>query len=281
MLGAALIVSRDTLEAALIIAVVLGATRGLAGRWRWVSAGIGGGVLGAVVIALFAGTIGVATEGAAHDLFDATVLLAAVAMLGWHNIWMSSHGRELAMATRAVGHQVERGARPLSAIAVVTALAVLREGSEAVLFLFGLGASGVGAPAMIGGIVLGVGIGVAIGSVLYFGLVAIPVQRFFAAISWVVLVLAGGLAANAAGYLVDADVLPALGSELWNTSWLIGEEDWLGRLLHVLVGYNERPSGVQIAFFAAAIAGIYSLMHTVGRRGTSSPASAASETRGA
>ncbi len=96
MLGSALIVFREVLEAALIVAIVMGATRGVAGRGRWVSAGVAGGVLGAVVVAVFAGSIADAVNGRGQELLNASVLLAAVAMLAWHNVWMSAHGRALA-----------------------------------------------------------------------------------------------------------------------------------------------------------------------------------------
>ena len=63
-------------------------------------------------------------------------------MLTWHNAWMAGHGRELAREVRAVGTAVAEGDRPLTALAVVVGVAVLREGSEVVLFLYGIFATG-------------------------------------------------------------------------------------------------------------------------------------------
>ncbi|WP_455384520.1 FTR1 family protein, partial [Acidihalobacter prosperus] len=130
MLGSAVIVFREVLEAALIISIVMGATRGVAARGRWVLGGIAAGVGGAIVVAAFAGAISNAVEGRGQELLNAGVLLAAVLMLAWHNIWMSSHGRQLAGEMRKVGHDVSVGVKPLSALALVTFFAVLREGSE-------------------------------------------------------------------------------------------------------------------------------------------------------
>lgn len=260
MLGSALIVFREVLEAALIVAIVLGATRGVARRGHWVSMGIAGGIVGAVMVALFAGTIADALDGRGQELLNAGVLLAAVAMLAWHNVWMSAHGRELAGQMKKVGHDVIVGAKPLSALALVTLFAVLREGSETVLFLYSLSASGAGGiPLLLGGL-LGLMAGATLGYILYRGLLVIPIGHFFTITGWLVLLLAAGLAANAAGYLNQAGLLPAISMQVWDSGWLLQQESWLGTLLHILVGYNDRPMGIQVIFYAVTLSGIYFMM---------------------
>ena len=79
-------------------------------------------------------------------------------MLGWHQIWMGAHGAELAGESRAVGQaRSAKGCEPLSALAIICAVAVLREGSETVLFLFGIAVDGeLDTPSMLEGGVLGV-----------------------------------------------------------------------------------------------------------------------------
>src|SRR5579864_3669685 len=149
MLATAIIVFREVLEAALIIGIVMAASRGAPGRGRWIAGGIAAGILGALGVATAAGAISTAVAGIGEELFDATVVFAAVGMLGWHNIWMSGHGRDLAAHAVQLGGAVRSGARPLWALAFAVALAVLREGSEIVLFLYGIAlASQGGAVAM-------------------------------------------------------------------------------------------------------------------------------------
>src|SRR3954451_23683726 len=148
MLGALIIVFREVIEAGLIIGIVMAATRGVTDRGRWVSIGIIARVVGASVVALFAGAISQAFEGSGQELFNASVLSIAVVMLMWHNAWMARHGRELATQMRDVGVAVSEGAKPLTALAVVVGLAVLREGSEVVLFLYGIMASGTSASSL-------------------------------------------------------------------------------------------------------------------------------------
>jgi high-affinity iron transporter len=92
MLATAIIVFREVLEAALVVGIVLAASRGVAGRGLWVSSGIAAGVLGAALVAACASAIATAVNGIGEELFNAAILFTAVAMLGWHNIWMNRHG---------------------------------------------------------------------------------------------------------------------------------------------------------------------------------------------
>ena len=240
-----LLVFREVLEAALIISIVAAATRGVPGRSRWILAGIGLGIVGAAVVAAFAGAIGEAMSGMGQEWFNAAVLLAAVLMIGWHVIWMSRHARELTMHIKAVGSDVTTGKRPMTALLVVIMLAVLREGSEVVLFGYGLVASG----AALSDLFIGGGLGLVLG----FGLLTIPVRHFFSATNWLLVLLAGGLAGSAASKLVQADVLPSLADPLWDTSGVLSDSSPVGEFLHVLVGYSAQPSGMQMAFYLATV----------------------------
>lgn len=254
MEATALIVFREVLEAALIITIVLAATRGLSGRFLWVSGGVAAGVLGSVLVALLAGAISNMAAGTGQELFNAGVLLAAVGMLSWHVVWMSKHGRELAAQMKGVGNEVASGERPVTALIVVIALAVLREGSEVVLFLQGLSASGnVTAGDMITGGAGGLVLGSLIGVGLYFGLVRIPIKYFFSATNWLITLLAAGLAAQSMRYLVQAGILSPIKRGVWDTSWLLSEQSWLGQILHILVGYMDRPSLLQVIVYVAVV----------------------------
>lgn len=263
MLGAAIIVFREVLEAALIVAIVLGATRGIAGRGLWVSGGLVAGVLGAGIVAGFAGVIANAIEGTGQELFNAAVLLMAVVMLAWHNAWMAARGRALAAEMRQFGHEVKAGSKPLVAVSIVVALAVLREGAESVLFLYSLAASGAGVVSTLGGGAVGLSLGLVLGWVVYRGLLVIPLKHFFTAVSWMVLLLASGLAATAAGFLNQAGLIPSLGRQIWDTSGILAQDSWLGMLLHILVGYADRPMGIQVVFYGATLSIILGLVYVI------------------
>jgi high-affinity iron transporter len=266
MLASAVIVFRETLEAALIVAIVLGASRGVLGRGRWVGGGVALGAGGAVLVALFAGAIASAVEGRGQELFNAAVLLAAVLMLAWHNIWMASHARQHVAEMRHLGHDVREGVKPLSAMLAVTALAVLREGGETVLFLYGIWAGGGSRAELVLGGAAGLTGGVLVGILLYFGLLKIPLRHFFTVTGVIVLLLAAGLAAGAANYLAQAGLLPRISEEVWDSSALLSTESLVGRVLHVLVGYNDRPSGIELIFYVVTLTTIAALMRYESRR---------------
>jgi high-affinity iron transporter len=267
MLATAVIVFREVLEAALVIAIVLGASCGVARRGWWVLVGIGLGALGAGLVALFAGAIAEAFSGTGQALLDAVILLIAVVMLAWHNIWMSSHGRKLAGEIKAVGAAVQAGTKTLTALLVISLIAVLREGSEVVLFLWAIAASGGQEYGMTVGGFAGLAAGIMVGALLYRSLLFIPIRYFFTVTGWLILLLTAGLAAQAAGFLNQAGLLPALGNSLWNTSHILSQQSILGQLLHILVGYIARPSGIELLFYAVTLVTIFILMRTVGRRG--------------
>jgi len=260
MLGALIIVFREVLEAGLIVGIVMAATRGVVGRGRWIVIGIGGGVAGAAFIASFAGAISQAFEGSGQELFNACVLAIAVVMLMWHNAWMSRHGREIAAEMRNVGVAVSEGVKPLTALAVVVGLAVLREGSEVVLFLYGIVASGTSMSALLAGGLLGIAAGAAFSGLTYFGLLAIPQRYIFAVTSWLIALLAAGMAAQAVQFLNNGGVLTVFDTVMWDTSWLLSEGSIAGRLMHTLIGYTERPTGMQLIVYAGTLVAMYLLM---------------------
>lgn len=255
MLGAAIIVFRETLEAALIIGILAAATRGLAGRNRWLATGVAGGVGGAVLVAMFTGRLAELADGTGQDLFNAAVLGIAVLMLAWHNMWMARHGAELARNARELGRRVSDGSSEMAAMALVVTLAVLREGSETALFLYGLAASESSAWwHTAGGGVLGLIAGAVVGIGLYVGFLRIPVRWFFSATSGLILLMAASMAAQMARYLAQSDLVPSLGSPLWDTSTYISNQTAVGAVLRSLIGYEATPSGIQVLFYFVALA---------------------------
>jgi len=254
MLSSAIIVFRETLEATLIIGIIAVATRSLQSRNAWLVVGIGAGAVGSLIVASLTGQIAQLAEGAGQELFNACVLGIAAVMLAWHNIWMARHGVQLARDAKQLGQDVASGNREMSALAVVVALAILREGSETALFLYGLltGGGETLATVLAGG-AIGLFAGAMAGYGLYAGFLRIPVRLFFAATSGLITLLAAAMTSQAARFLVQADLLPSLVDPLWNTSWLLTDTSLLGRFLHTLVGYEATPSGIQVAFYTVTL----------------------------
>jgi high-affinity iron transporter len=269
MYAAAIIVFRESLEAALIISIMLAATRGVPMRGRWVLGGISVGLTGAAIVATGMEMIASLLDGMGQEYFNVAILLTAVAMLAWHNIWMATHGRELAQQMNSTAKAVSDGRSERSVILLVIALAVMREGSETVLFLYGVATDGAnGMRNTLVGAVLGLGAGALVASLLYAGLLRIPVRRFFAATGALVLLLAASMASQAARLLIQADVLPSLATPIWNTSQVLSQNTVAGTILHGLIGYEAQPAGMQVVVYVSVVISIAIGMLWVSRRST-------------
>lgn len=267
MFAASLIVFRESLEAFLIIGIMAAATRGIPHRQRWIWGGVAVGLLGSAVVASSMAMITNLADGMGQELLNVGILMAAVTMLAWHNIWMSSHGRALALQITSTARAINDGSRERSVILLVIALAVLREGSETVLFLYGVATSGDnGLRDTVLGAGTGLATGAAVAGLLYWGLLRIPVRWFFGATGLLVLLLAASMASQAARLLVQADLLPSLAAPLWDTSHVLSQNTALGTILHGLVGYEAQPAGMQVLAYVVVLVVIASGMRWAANR---------------
>ena len=265
MFPTATIVFREIIEVALVIGIVMAATRGLPGRVNLVLAGLGVGVFGSAIIAFFTDAISQAIDGMGQEIFNAAVMFIAVAFLSWTVIWMKTHGRQLAQNLKAVGADVMSGNKSIYVIVGVVALATFREGAEIVLFTYGMMASGAYGfeDILMGGLMGGLG-GAAVGLALYMGLLKTAQKHLFTVTSWMLIVLTAGMAAQGANFLIAAGVLPALHPEVWDTSAILSGGSFLGETLKVLVGYTPRPTGMELVFYAMVLVGVGGLYKWVG-----------------
>jgi high-affinity iron transporter len=260
VLAALLIVFREVVEAGIVVGIVLAATRSIRGSRQWAAAGVAAGVLGSCLVALFAGAIASAFEGFGQELFNAAILSIAVVMLIWHNIWMARHGRELAQDLRATGEAIARGSKSLLALAVVVGIAVLREGAEVVLFLYGIAITdgGSGASLLLGG-AAGLVLGAGLSGLTYLGLITVPARHLFKVTSVMIGFLAAGMAAQAAFFLEQAGTVDIMSQTVWDSSALLSEKSIPGRVLHTLIGYSDQPTLLQLVVYLVTLLVIYGL----------------------
>ena len=265
MIGALIIVFREVIEAGLIVGIVMAVTRGIPGRMPFIVGGVAAGLVGAGLVAAFASAISGALAGMGQEVFNASILGIAVLMLGWHNIWMASHGREMAQEFAVLGRDVTDGKKSLLALASVIGVAVLREGAEVVLFLYGILATdqSSGWNMFLGGMA-GLALGVALSAATFAGLVAIPVRHLFKVTSLLIAFMAAGMAAQAVAFLEQAGLINVLNATLWNTSEILSDTSVFGKILHTLFGYTEQPSLIQFIAYVATLAVIFGLMRLIG-----------------
>jgi len=260
-LAALIIVFREVFEAALIAGIVMAATRGVVHRGYWVAGGAIGGAIGAGIAALFTARLSAAFEGSGQELFNAAILGVAAIMLTWHNIWMARHGRELAAEMQATGAAVVAGSKSLLGLAIVVGVAVLREGVEVVLFLYGVVASdsGGGLSILAGG-VAGLALGASVGVLTYFGLLRIPSRYLFGVTTILIAFLAAGMALQATAFLEQVNAITALDTVVWDSSRILPDTSILGRALRTLLGYSDRPTAMELIVYVVSLALILALL---------------------
>ncbi len=262
MIGALIIVFREMMEAGLIVGILMAATKSVVGSRIWILGGVLAGLLGSAIVAVFTGFIASAFEGSGEELFNAAILAAAVLMLIWHSLWMIRNGRSLAANLKEAGQEVATGKKTFWALAVIVGTAVMREGSEVVLFLCGIainnGGSNLG---LLAGGLLGVVSGGLVSALTYQGMLKIPMRHFFAVTNALITLLAAGMAAQSVSYLEKAGVSTLFSDTIWNTSSILSEKSILGLILHTLLGYVDQPSLMQLIAYLAVIAVVYGSGH--------------------
>jgi high-affinity iron transporter len=224
MLSTAIIIFRETLEIAMIIGIMLAATQGLANRMIWIVGGAAGGLLGAGLIAVLAKTISASLSGMGQEFFNALILFTAALLIGWTTLWVRANARTLKTHLHKAGQDLKDGQLPLYSLAIVIGLALLREGSEIVLFIYGMTLSSQSTSSIVAGTLLGLGFGSAAGVMLYYGLLKIPMRYMMEVISWLLIFMVAGLASQGVGHLLSAGFFSEWSRPIWDISWLLSND---------------------------------------------------------
>ncbi len=254
MISSALIVFREVLEAAIVLGILFASTLTLPRERRSVWHGIILGICGASFFAYFMAELENSFDNEGEFIFNAVILILASGLISWSVIWMQQQGRNIKENVKKIGDAVASGSTSATALLLISLSVVMREGSEAVFFLMGVSetVNNQSYP-LITGALSGFITGVGVAYIIYKGLVKIPLHYLFQTVSILLMMVAAGMASEAAANLILIDKLPALIETVWDTSALLPEESVTGSFLHVLIGYDDSPSGMQILFFIASL----------------------------
>lgn len=245
-----LVTLREGVEMALIVAILLGYLRSVGQRQHFREIWAGVGVAAAVCLA-----IGIGLEGASRELdkrvveaFEGFAMIFAVIVLTGMAFWMKRQASGISNELRA---QVDSalGKGSMTALVLLAATSVGREGLETTLFLFAGSTSGNAGPDFVLGGLLGFGIAAVIGLGLYRGTSRVPMRAFFLASGIVVIVLAAGLLSNSVVKLYEAALITDLGSRPWEFEQYVSITSTAGKFLSTLLGYDSAPSMLQIGLY--------------------------------
>ena len=274
MLNIALIVFRETLEAALFVGVVAACTLGLPRRQATLTMGIALGVLGSLVLASVAQQLSGALGGMGADVVSAGILTTAIVMIAHHCITSQTKGREAAQHARALARDATTGIEHSVktslqwSIAIAVALTVLREGAETILFVAGAQTAAHSGDALnqppnalmqTTALLIGLSMGSALGYAVYRGLKGLPIKQIFQVSNALLMVMLAAMASQLAKLSLGAGWVSFMGDAAWDTSHLLSVNSILGTLLKFLVGYDDHPSLLQVVCYASSLILVYSL----------------------
>lgn len=249
------VVWRESVEALLVVGILYAwlkngdaeARRGLPYLW----AGVGAGLLAAV--ALGAALVGFSEflSGDAADYFQIGMVLIACVLIVQMVLWMKRHGRTL---KRDMERSLQDSTRNGNAwgVAVLVALAIAREGSETVIFLYGLGfgQSGHVSHGDVLAIVLGLGLAFLTFYILQLGGRIFSWRQFFRVTEIMLLLLGAGLLQTGVDKLIDKEILPLGISQVWNSSAILDDSSTVGSLVAALTGYRAHPALTNLIAYA-------------------------------
>jgi high-affinity iron transporter len=250
------VVWRESVEALLVVGILYAwlkngdaaARKGLPYLW----AGVVIGLLAAV--ALGAALVGFTEvlSGDAQDYFQTAMVLIATVLIVQMVLWMKRHGRTM---KRDMERSLEQSARTASwwSVLVLVALAIAREGSETVIFLYGLGfgqSGHVGGTQMLA-VVLGLALAFLTFYILQLGGKYFSWRLFFRVTEFMLLFLAAGLFETGIDKLIDKEILPTMVDSLWDSSRLLDDSSPFGSLVSTLTGYRAHPSLMNLLAYVA------------------------------
>lgn len=250
------VIWRECIEALLVVGILNAwlahrppAERRVGRIWLW--SGVGVGLIGAVALAATLLFVGDALGDEGQEYFQTAIVLIAAGLIVQMVSWMRKHGRTLKSELHASLNQSADRSNWFG-VFVLAALAVLREGSEAAVFLYGTMASAAGSN-LAAAIAAGLGLVAAFATywLLQVGSKVLSWRTFFRVTEVMLLFLAASLLMSGVGHLISLDVLPTLSPRLWDTSWLLPDSGMLGGLVSGLTGYRAQPVLMELLVYVA------------------------------
>ena len=251
-LSAVVLILQEMLEAALLVSVMLIFTHIFNQLWHgsmqltryWVLYSIVLGSVGAALFAYFTPAISVWFDYVGQEVVNAGIHITTLSLL-----------MLLAFAvptTQLDANPLQRGRVIVFCMTGVVLFSIVREGSEIILYLEGITSQPENVTPVIFGGLLGAGIGISTGILLFYGLASLSSRWSFRVGLLLLCLIAGNMAAQAALLLNQADWLPYTPA-LWDSSALIPEESIVGRLLYALIGYEATPTAAPVICYGTGI----------------------------
>jgi high-affinity iron transporter len=248
---------REGVEAALIVSIILAYLAKTGSRRHFAKIWIGTAVAVAISLAIGIGiflTVG-EFEAPYEQLFEASTMVLATAVLTWMLFWMRRQARSVRGELQAAVDRVLTEGNAWS-LAVLAFSAVIREGVETSLFMVGqvnaAAANGPGAEFdVLLGALIGLAIAIAIGWMVYTGARRINYATFFRLTGLVLVFIAAGLLSHAVHELIEVGWITVLTGTAFDISAVLPEDSGIGLFLRALFGYSAAPEVLTVLVYLA------------------------------
>lgn len=253
MLASLLITFRETLEAALVVGIVLTfltkTNLNIFKKfvWRGVSIGVGLAIIIAFLLEAFFGGF----TGRSEQIFEGILMFTTVGFLTWMIMWVHKQKDVAKKLKEKVALHTKEGYG--LGIVILVASSVFREGVETVLYL--KASSIAGASNQFLGAVVGIGAALLFGYALFRWAIKVNISRVFNITSIFLLLFAAGLLAHGVHEFQEAALLPIFSFDpLFNLSHILDHKSTFGSLLRVVFGYTSKPTSLELVSYASYIA---------------------------
>ncbi|MDH5357408.1 MAG: FTR1 family protein [Gammaproteobacteria bacterium] len=244
LLNSVIIILREVLEAALIISVLSALSQKLHVSRKWLIIALLSGLIGAITYAINIKVVSMALDGVGQEVINASLHLLIYSFIVLLILSLKDQSNHRLMVFAMVSS---------------VAIAVVREGSEIIVYIDGFISSPELLLPIIIGSAVGAGLGISIGVLFYYLIVNISLNRAVKVGLIILILIAGGMVSQAMQLLIQADFIISQ-QPLWDSSSLINERSLLGQLLYALIGYESTPAPIQ--FFCYAISLIITIILT-------------------
>lgn len=253
MFKIAIIIFRECLEIALLLGVILASTSHIKNSRIYVIMGAMTGIVLASIFAFFIRTVTTVYGTYGDEIFDSGVILLTVVIISWTVVWMQGYTQKIKNNLGKLAEKITTNNASKTLLVAIVASTIFREGAEIILLVYGISSASLSASEYVIGLVIGSISGFIVGVVIYTGLIKLAGKYIFKVSTILLILIAAGLASEAAGILTSVGVIEMYRETLWDTSWLIDNNSIIGKLLHITVGYDSKPNGMQIIFYLSSI----------------------------
>lgn len=241
MFSSGLITFRETLEAALVVGIVLTfltkTNQHIFKTFVW--RGIGAGILIAVFLAFILEMFFGGLTGKTEEIFEGVLMFITAGFLTWMILWVHKQKDVAKKIKQKVALHAEKGYG--LGIFVLVASSIFREGTETVLYL--KASSLVGGSNQLIGAIIGIGAALALGYALFRFALRINLSLVFSITSVFLLLFAAGLVSHGIHEFQEAKLLPIFAFDpIVNVSHILDHKSTFGSFLRVLFGYTSKPT---------------------------------------